>query len=258
MLDESDVAGQTFTMSGNGTFNLTGVANFTSNLATSHVTMTGPNANLIIGTNGSIISNVTTNTTNGYNSIGIAPGDNISITLNGNGSFISNKEVSLTDFGGNVGASNVTLNVTGSTAAFTANDLWVGKGSSTDDATDAFDAVVNQTGGTVTLTGSSAGTGAGSLQLGDSIGLIYGESTAIYSLSGGSLLVNNIAGANSGLAGVLDFDFNGGTLVAEGNSTNFITIQIACHAAWAMGGSCEPSWREWLCPLTSRIGTFGI
>ncbi len=219
---ETGNIGQTFQTAGTGnlTFggNGTAVVNLTSNINGQHFGVTG-NQTVTIG-NGANLS-VGSLGTAGFNSFGFNAGDNVTVNLSGTGVFNSgNVVVSLGNLGANLGGTNTTLNVSG-TSSFTALGLWVGQGSSADDTSDITTSTVNQTGGTILLTGNTSGNGA--LQMGGQTGYLLGSANVTYNLNGGVLQANSIVAANIGVTGSAIINFNGGVLQAGSNNANYIT-----------------------------------
>ena len=219
---QTGTTGETFAITGAGNLafggNGTAVANLSSNLNAPHFEVTGTE-NITLGSGTDLVANGAA----GINSIGFAPNDNITFALTGNAIFSSNLELQVGNVGNVIGGSNITLNISG-TSNLTANDLWLGTGSAIDDATSVDNVTVNQTGGTVTLTGTGTGTTNGyGLFFGDQTGLTLGSVSATYNLNtGGVLITGPIGTGNLGPLGLATLNFNGGTLETNVSSLNFL------------------------------------
>ncbi len=236
---QTGTPGETLAVTGAGnlTFggNGTAAANLTSSINAPHLSVTG-NEVITIGTGAVVNAGAPSNATNqGYNVFGFNPGDNVTLTLTGNGILNSgNVEVGLGNTGALQGVINSTLNI-GGTSQLTANDLWIGEGSTGDSVSDFTTALVNQTGGTVILTGNSAG--GGGLQLGGQFSYVLSSTNVTYNFSGGNLETTSIVAANVGTTGSVLFNFNGGILTALANSSIAGVNGATANTTFISGGA---------------------
>ena len=138
-----------------------------------------------------------------YASIGQLSGDSGTLTVQGSGSLTVNTgagDLNVSDLAGSTG----TLNTAGTVAA---TNLYVGKNN--DNLTSAATGTVNQSGGTVTVSGANG-----------VILALNQNAVGTYNLDGGTLTTQKIS-KGGGATGT--FNFNGGTLKATAASATFMT-----------------------------------